>query len=139
VRSEPPSSEQPKITNFVDTLYFTVTTFSTTGFGDITLVGTHGRLLSVAMMFVGISLFLRLAQAVFRPGEGAPPVPALRPTAARRRRRALQGVRPDRQHPERRGLTPVAELARRQLCNAVLHNLRSRGIAAEHRVSAPTA
>jgi voltage-gated potassium channel len=57
-----------KITNFVDALYFTVTTLSTTGFGDITLVGTGGRLLSVAIMIVGISLFIRLAQAVFRPG-----------------------------------------------------------------------
>src|SRR3712207_4082754 len=57
-----------KIANFVDALYFTVTTLSTTGFGDITLEATHGRLLSVAMMVVGISLFLRLAQAVFRPG-----------------------------------------------------------------------
>ncbi len=57
-----------KITNFVDALYFTVTALSTTGFGDITLVGTHGRFLSMAMMIVGISLFFRLAQAVFRPG-----------------------------------------------------------------------
>jgi voltage-gated potassium channel len=57
-----------KITNFVDALYFTVTTLSTTGFGDITLVGTGGRLLSVAIMIVGISLFIRLAQALFRPG-----------------------------------------------------------------------
>jgi voltage-gated potassium channel len=56
------------IQNFVDALYVTVATLSTTGFGDITLVGTHGRLLSVAMMIVGISLFLRLAQALFRPG-----------------------------------------------------------------------
>jgi voltage-gated potassium channel len=32
-----------RITNFVDALYFTVTTLSTTGFGDITLEGTHGR------------------------------------------------------------------------------------------------
>ena len=57
-----------RIANFVDALYFTVTTLSTTGFGDITLVGAHGRLLSVAMMIVGISLFIRLAQAAFRPG-----------------------------------------------------------------------
>ena len=57
-----------RITNFVDALYFTVTTLSTTGFGDITLVGTHGRFLSIAIMIVGISLFFRLAQAVFRPG-----------------------------------------------------------------------
>jgi voltage-gated potassium channel len=59
----------PKIQDFVDALYFTVATLSTTGFGDVTLVGsTSGELLSVAMMIVGISLFLRLAQAVFRPG-----------------------------------------------------------------------
>ena len=58
-----------KITNFVDALYFTVAALSTTGFGDVTLIGsTFGELLSVAMMIVGISLFFRLAQAVFRPG-----------------------------------------------------------------------
>ena len=59
----------PKIVDFVDALYFTVAALSTTGFGDVTLIGsTTGELLSVAMMIVGISLFLRLAQAVFRPG-----------------------------------------------------------------------
>ena len=58
----------PKIGDFLDALYFTVTTLSTTGFGDITLEGAHGRLLSMAIMIVGISLFIRLAQAVFRPG-----------------------------------------------------------------------
>lgn len=58
----------PKIDDFVDALYFTVATLSTTGFGDITLLGnTSGELLSIAMMFVGITLFFRLAQAVFRP------------------------------------------------------------------------
>ncbi|WP_159715155.1 potassium channel family protein [Geminicoccus flavidas] len=58
----------PEIANFLDALYFTVTTLSTTGFGDVTLVGWPGRLLSMAIMIVGISLFFRLAQAVFRPG-----------------------------------------------------------------------
>jgi voltage-gated potassium channel len=58
-----------KIEDFVDALYFTVAALSTTGFGDITLIGsTSGELLSIAMMFVGITLFFRLAQAVFRPG-----------------------------------------------------------------------
>ncbi len=58
-----------KIQDFVDALYFTVAALSTTGFGDITLLGsTFGELLSVAMMIVGITLFFRLAQAVFRPG-----------------------------------------------------------------------
>jgi len=56
-----------QITNYADALYFTVTTLTTTGFGDITLHGTFGRLLSVAVMIVGITLFLRLATALFRP------------------------------------------------------------------------
>src|SRR4051812_9787515 len=59
----------PKIEDFVDALYFTTATLSTTGFGDVTLLGSmSGELLSIAMMLVGITLFLRLAQAVFRPG-----------------------------------------------------------------------
>src|ERR671917_1888908 len=58
-----------KIEDFVDALYFTVAALSTTGFGDVTLIGsTSGKLLSVAMMTIGITLFFRLAQAVFRPG-----------------------------------------------------------------------
>ena len=58
-----------KIADFLDALYFTVAALSTTGFGDVTLIGsTSGKLLSVAMMTIGITLFFRLAQAVFRPG-----------------------------------------------------------------------
>jgi voltage-gated potassium channel len=56
-----------EIGNYADALYFTVTTLTTTGFGDITLEGTHGRLLAVLIMIFGVSLFLRLAQTVFRP------------------------------------------------------------------------
>ena len=37
------------------------------GFGDITLTGTTGRLLSVGVMIFGVTLFLRLAQVLFRP------------------------------------------------------------------------
>ncbi|MEZ5686942.1 MAG: potassium channel family protein [Paracoccaceae bacterium] len=55
------------IQNYADALYFTVTTLTTTGFGDITLQGTTGRLLSVAIMIFGVTLFLRLAQVLFRP------------------------------------------------------------------------
>lgn len=54
---------------FVDALYFTVATVTTTGFGDITLPGTVGKLTSVVTMIVGISLFVRLAQAVVRPNK----------------------------------------------------------------------
>jgi voltage-gated potassium channel len=57
----------PEIGNYADALYFTVTTLTTTGFGDITLAGTTGRMLSVVTMICGVTLFLRLAQVLFRP------------------------------------------------------------------------
>lgn len=57
----------PDIENYADALYFTVTALTTTGFGDITLPGTTGRLISVAIMIVGVTLFLRLAQVLLRP------------------------------------------------------------------------
>jgi voltage-gated potassium channel len=59
--------QNPQISNYADALYFTVTTLTTTGFGDITLDGTWGRMLAVLVMIVGITLFLRLATALFRP------------------------------------------------------------------------
>ena len=57
------------INNYVDALYFTITTLTTTGFGDITLVGSTGRLLAVVIMIVGVALFLRLVQTIFRPSK----------------------------------------------------------------------
>jgi voltage-gated potassium channel len=64
---ETQAPRNPAITNYADALYFTVTTLTTTGFGDITLQGTTGRLLSVLIMIFGVSLFIRLAQTLFRP------------------------------------------------------------------------
>lgn len=57
------------IGTYVDALYFTVTTLTTTGFGDITLEGSSGRILSVVIMVVGLGLFLRLVQTIFRPAK----------------------------------------------------------------------
>ncbi len=57
------------INNYLDALYFTVATLTTTGFGDITLQGASGKALSVIIMVVGISLFLRLVQTIFRPAK----------------------------------------------------------------------
>ncbi len=59
----------PSINNYVDALYFTIATLTTTGFGDITMVGTSGHILAVLIMIFGISLFLRLIQTIFRPGK----------------------------------------------------------------------
>ncbi|MBC7145165.1 MAG: potassium channel family protein [Thioclava marina] len=59
----------PQINNYADALYFTVTTLTTTGFGDITPKGEWGRMISVAIMIFGVTLFLRLAQVLFRPSK----------------------------------------------------------------------
>jgi voltage-gated potassium channel len=57
----------PAIGSPIDALYFTVTSLTTTGYGDITLPGPSGRLISVFVMICGVTLFFRLAQVVFRP------------------------------------------------------------------------
>ncbi|MGU3658595.1 potassium channel family protein [Methylobacterium fujisawaense] len=78
----------PAIGNYVDALYFTVTSLTTTGYGDITLSGTPGRLISVVVMLCGVTLFLRLAQVLFRPNKVRHPCPAC----------ALQRHEPDAVH-----------------------------------------
>ncbi len=57
------------INNYIDALYFTITTLTTTGFGDVILVGSTGRLLAVVIMIVGVALFIRLVQTIFRPNR----------------------------------------------------------------------
>lgn len=59
--------QHPKLNNFVDALYFVVTSLTTTGYGDITIDTALGRLFSVALMLTGISLFFSIAQKVFAP------------------------------------------------------------------------
>jgi voltage-gated potassium channel len=59
----------PLIENYIDALYYTVTTLTTTGFGDIVLVGKVGRLLAVIIMLVGVILFVRLVQTIWRPSK----------------------------------------------------------------------
>jgi voltage-gated potassium channel len=63
------------IEGFIDALYFTVATITTTGFGDITLPGPLGKLTSIVTMIFGISLFVRLAQAIVRPHKVVYPCP----------------------------------------------------------------
>ena len=57
------------INNYLDALYFTVATLTTTGFGDITLSDTAGRVMAVLIMIFGVALFLRLVQTIFRPSK----------------------------------------------------------------------
>jgi len=55
------------INSYVDALYFTLTTLTTTGFGDITLHGQMGKVLAVFIMVFGITLFVKLARDIIRP------------------------------------------------------------------------
>lgn len=54
---------------YIDALYFTVTTLTTTGYGDITPTTPWAKLLSVAIMVVGVTLFVQLARAIFKPAK----------------------------------------------------------------------
>lgn len=63
------------LTAYVDALYFTVATVTTTGFGDIVLPGVWGKLTAILTMIIGISLFVRLAQSIFRPAKVFFPCP----------------------------------------------------------------
>ncbi len=59
----------PDINSYMDALYFTVTTLTTTGYGDITMTDTMGRGLTIIIMVFGVALFLRLIQTIFRPAK----------------------------------------------------------------------
>nr|WP_249789843.1 potassium channel family protein [Bradyrhizobium sp. BRP20] len=64
-----------EIRNYADALYFTVTALTTTGFGDITLAGTFGRLITVVIMIFGVTLFFNLARALLSPHKVRFPCP----------------------------------------------------------------
>jgi len=59
----------PGISDYLDALYFTVGALTTTGFGDITLEGKIGQFLTILILLVGVGLFVRLVQAIFRPAR----------------------------------------------------------------------
>ncbi len=59
--------EDARIITWIDALYFTVAAATTTGFGDIVLPGAFGKLTSIIVMVLGITLLVRLAQAIVRP------------------------------------------------------------------------
>nr|WP_211642357.1 potassium channel family protein [Loktanella sp. SALINAS62] len=57
------------VRNYADAFYFTVSTLTTTGYGDIVAEGWWGRLLAVVAMIFGVTLFLQLARVLFRPNK----------------------------------------------------------------------
>ncbi len=63
------------INSYLDSLYFTVTTLSTTGYGDVVLPGPWGKVLSIVIMIGGVSLFIRLVQVTMRGAKVRHPCP----------------------------------------------------------------
>jgi voltage-gated potassium channel len=61
--------DHPGLNNFIDAMYFVVTSLTTTGYGDITLASSGGRIFTMVLMLVGISLFFSIAQKVFAPAR----------------------------------------------------------------------
>ncbi len=68
-------TRHPDLHGYLDALYFTVSSLTTTGYGDIVLPGNWGRLLSIVIMLTGITLFVRLAQTLVRPHKVKFPCP----------------------------------------------------------------
>jgi voltage-gated potassium channel len=54
--------QHPELNNFIDAIYFVVSSLTTTGYGDITLDTAWGRIFSIGLMITGISLFISIAQ-----------------------------------------------------------------------------
>lgn len=52
------------IKSYLDALYFTIGTLTTVGLGDITLPDTTGRWITIAIMVLGVTLFLQLIRAI---------------------------------------------------------------------------
>lgn len=55
-------NQHPGLNNFVDAMYFVVSSLTTTGYGDVVLNSAWGRLYSMGLMIAGISLFISIAQ-----------------------------------------------------------------------------
>ncbi|MCI4643351.1 MAG: ion channel [Hyphomonadaceae bacterium] len=61
--------ENSQVHSYIDALYFTVTSLTTTGYGDVLMVGAAGRVLSIVIMVLGLTLFLNLLRSVVSPGD----------------------------------------------------------------------
>jgi len=56
-----------QINSFLDALYFTLATLTTTWFWDIIVIWDTGKMLAILIMTLGTGLFLRLITVIFRP------------------------------------------------------------------------
>jgi hypothetical protein len=82
----------PEIANYVDALYFTVGALTTTGFGDITLKGSLGRLIANRHNDLRRDTFPKAPAGIVTFTKSALPLSSLRARTARTRCSSLQGL-----------------------------------------------
>ncbi|MGH8180771.1 MAG: ion channel [Steroidobacteraceae bacterium] len=61
------SGFNPKITNFVDAVYFTIITMATVGYGDITPHTAEARLFTISLVVLGLAVFATSLPAIVAP------------------------------------------------------------------------
>lgn len=61
------SGFNPKITNFIEAVYFTVVTMATVGYGDITPRTADARLFTVSLIVLGLAVFATSLPAIVAP------------------------------------------------------------------------
>ena len=61
------SGFSPRITNFVDAIYFTVVTMATVGYGDITPRTSDARIFTISLIVLGLAVFATALPAIVAP------------------------------------------------------------------------
>jgi len=61
------SGFNPRITNFVDAIYFTIITMATVGYGDITPHTAETRLFTISLVVLGLAVFATSLPAIVAP------------------------------------------------------------------------
>ena len=61
------SGFNPRITNFVEAVYFTIITMSTVGYGDITPHTAEARLFTISLVVLGLAVFATSLPAIVAP------------------------------------------------------------------------
>jgi len=61
------SGFEPKITTFIDAVYFTIVTMATVGYGDIIPVTATARLFTVSLIVLGLAVFATSLPAIVAP------------------------------------------------------------------------
>jgi voltage-gated potassium channel len=61
------SGFNPRITNFVDAIYYTVVTMATVGYGDITPRTSDARIFTISLIVLGLAVFATALPAIVAP------------------------------------------------------------------------